>query len=713
MDMEIQNRFSKIVSILILSVHIWPFIFPITSVAKESKDRFGFNGKEFRLSIEDNLISLDSVGGDLRGILNEMSGKTGIQIELNQKSDGPITVSFNRLPVVDAIQKLVENVAMVYSRNQDGSFQLSKVVITDSTENNNTRYPLSADTPIHDGELSLPFPSPDNYSEHIDSASLTKNIEKKSQPGIVPNELIIHFREEISKEEINRSVKEAGAVIKSQIEPLNVFVLSLPPDIPTNQALKWFTKHSAVEGAEPNYLIPVQTAPNDPLFPSQWSLHNTGQKGGTIAADVDVVAAWDRVKGRSDVVIAIVDTGVDYKHEDLAPNIWHNPGEIPDNGIDDDHNGFIDDVIGWDFVNGVFGVQDEDFSVSDNDPMDRHGHGTQVAGISAAAGNNQQGIIGVAWNCRLMVVRTGYKTASGNGMMQSDYVAQGIIYAAQNGAHIINISWGSSQPSRVIKHAIDFATDHGALVCAAAGNQNTTTPFYPAAFDNMGIISVGATDHNDQRALFSNYGSWVDVYAPGTFILTTYPSNGYVTATGTSFATALVSGIAGLVASLNTEMSSVEIKAAILASADSIVPLAVQSISTQNPGRVNAKSALNHSGVSAFVTRFYQQCLDRNPDTPGLNGWVLALSNGALYGADVANGFIFSQEFINRNTSNEEFVTILYRAFFDREPDTGGYDDWVNYINSGASRQEVLNGFIYSIEFENLCKSYGIAPYSA
>jgi len=114
--------------------------------------------------------------------------------------------------------------------------------------------------------------------------------------------------------------------------------------------------------------------------------------------------------------------------------------------------------------------------------------------------------------------------------------------------------------------------------------------------------------------------------------------------------------------------------------------------------------------VRAFVTRFYQECLGRIPDTPGLNGWVDALINGTLCGADVANGFVFSQEFINRNTSNEDFVTILYRAFFNREPDTAGYNGWVNGLYSGATRQDTLNGFIYSREFENLCESYGISP---
>ena len=121
----------------------------------------------------------------------------------------------------------------------------------------------------------------------------------------------------------------------------------------------------------------------------------------------------------------------------------------------------------------------------------------------------------------------------------------------------------------------------------------------------------------------------------------------------------------------------------------------------------------SRSDVEDFVTRFYHQCLSREPDQAGLNGWVNALIDGTLFGADVANGFIFSQEFINRNTSNEEYVTILYRAFFDREPDTGGYNGWLNQLSSGINRQSVLNGFIYSQEFENLCNSYGIAPYSA
>lgn len=165
--------------------------------------------------------------------------------------------------------------------------------------------------------------------------------------------------------------------------------MSLPPDLSVNDALRWYRQQDVVDQAEPNYLIPLKTVPNDPDFSMQWALHNTGQTGGTDDADIDAAESWDIEQGQEEVVIAIIDTGVDYTHEDLAVNLWQNPGEIPENGIDDDVNGYIDDTIGWNFVDASGGAEGEDFVMPDNDPMDRHGHGTHVAGIAGAVANNE------------------------------------------------------------------------------------------------------------------------------------------------------------------------------------------------------------------------------------------------------------------------------------------------------------------------------------
>ena len=230
---------------------------------------------------------------------------------------------------------------------------------------------------------------------------------------------------------------------------------------------------------------------------------------------------------------------------------------------------------------------------------------------------------------------------------------------------------------------------------------------------NPNIITVGAVPYYDPSKieLFSSQGPTAEGLIKPDLVAPDYVSTasyGYNAFPGTSAAAPHVAGICALVKQLHPDWSPAQIKSY----------LEITAIDLGSPGKDNTYgSGLVHlpnpnagADVETFVTRFYQQCLGRNPDTPGLNGWVNALINGTLCGADVANGFIFSQEFINRNTSNEDFVTILYRAFFGREPDTAGYNGWLGHLNSGVSRQAILNGFIYSIEFENLCKSYGISP---
>ena len=269
-----------------------------------------------------------------------------------------------------------------------------------------------------------------------------------------------------------------------------------------------------MEHAEPNYLVYANISPpDDTHFNRLWGLHNTGQNvngtNGTNDADIDALEAWDVTTGSSDVVVAVVDSGVDINHPDLAANIWTNPGEIPGNGIDDDGNGYIDDVNGWDFY------------VNDNDPRDADGHGTHVAGTIAAAGNNAAGITGVSWSAQIMALR--FLDAWGNGIT-TDAIAA-IEYAAAMGADIINNSWGGGGYSQSLKEAIEAS---GAVVVCAAGNSGWNTDafiaHYPSNYNSANIIAVAASDQDDSRAFFSNYGPFsVDVAAPGTNIYSSAP----------------------------------------------------------------------------------------------------------------------------------------------------------------------------------------------
>jgi subtilisin family serine protease len=241
-------------------------------------------------------------------------------------------------------------------------------------------------------------------------------------------------------------------------------------------------------------------------------LNNTGQTGGTSDVDIDAPEAWDITTGNSNVVVAVLDSGVDYNHPDLINNMWTNPGEIAGNGLDDDNNGMIDDVRGWDFVD------------DDNDPMDSDDHGTHVAGTIAAEGNNGNGITGVVWTAQIMPLR--FLNAFGSGSVAD--AIEAIDYAIENGANIVNASYGSYTSSTAERDAIVRARDAGILFVAAAGNDNwnndSATKHYPSGYDLANIIAVAATDESDARASFSNYGvTSVDVAAPGTSILSARP----------------------------------------------------------------------------------------------------------------------------------------------------------------------------------------------
>jgi len=327
------------------------------------------------------------------------------------------------------------------------------------------------------------------------------------------------------------------------------------------------------------------TYPNDPQYPSLWGLHNTGQAPfyGTSNADIQAPLAWGATTGSPGVVVAVVDSGVDYSHPDLASNIWTNPGEIAGNGIDDDGNGYIDDTKGWNFVD------------KNNNPMDDNGHGTHCAGTIAAVGNNGIGIAGVTWKCKIMPLK--FLNSQGNGYI-SDAIAA-ILYANQKGVPIISLSWGGLQ-SQSLKDAIDASS---AVVVCAAGNTGVNAdnnPIYPAAYTSSNVISVAATDYNDKLASFSNYGTQsVDLAAPGVSIYSTAPSGGYKFMNGTSMATPYVSGVAALIKSQNPSMTGAQIKSRILSNCDILSSLSGK---VATSGRLNAAKALGISNPTPTPT---------------------------------------------------------------------------------------------------------------
>ncbi len=330
------------------------------------------------------------------------------------------------------------------------------------------------------------------------------------------------------------------------------YVVELPATAMLSDALADYAAVPGVAGAEPVPVVGLSFVPNDPRIVDQWQL------GQPSDHDSDVFEAWDLVQGDTTIVIAILDTGVLYSHEDLggsapphtAGNIAHNwieLGGIP--GVDDDANGFVDDSRGWDFVTGGSGVPGEDVSGADNDPIDFAGHGTFCAGMASARTDNGVGIAGTGFRARILPLRVGYKDAATSpGQIDISWAAQAIVYAANNGAHVVNCSWENFSLS-ALRSAVTYALSRGVTIVVAAGNANTETPSQNYLASRGDCIDVGAIDRNDVRASFSNFGTWVDVSAAGLSVTSTWGSMSvpsYLTSSGTSVAAPFVAGAVGL-----------------------------------------------------------------------------------------------------------------------------------------------------------------------
>ncbi|MDH5546016.1 MAG: S8 family serine peptidase [Gammaproteobacteria bacterium] len=393
--------------------------------------------------------------------------------------------------------------------------------------------------------------------------------------------ILIKFTHSTGTSSRARSVQAAGLTERSRFSLVPGLTLaSVQPGYTLNETLSELAKDPTVAFAEPNYIYSINVLPNDPRFARQYGLHNTGQNGGVADADIDAPEAWDIQTG-NDVVVAVIDTGVDYNHPDLVNNIWTNPGEIPGNNRDDDGNGFVDDVRGW------------DFALNNNNPMDNHNHGTHVAGIIAARGNNGIGVAGVNWRARIMPL----KFMDNQGIGTTASAIRAIEYAVANGAKVSNNSWGGTNFSQALYDAIQAANSAGHVFVAAAGNDGVnsdTSGYYPSTYNLPNIISVGASDQNDQITTFSNFGTrTVDLVAPGMGIVSTVirtNNNGYQFMTGTSMSAPYVTGAISLLYSQNPTLSIAQVRSAILNTVDTKPAL---SNVVGSGGRLNVFNAVN------------------------------------------------------------------------------------------------------------------------
>jgi hypothetical protein len=407
------------------------------------------------------------------------------------------------------------------------------------------------------------------------------------QGRAVAHELIVGFRHGASALERRHAVQAVDGKVERRLHGIGASLIRVPGR--TRPAADRLERRGAVRYAEPNFVLSVDAAPDDPDFGQLWGLDNAGQlvgfSFGTPDADIDAPEAWDVTTGGGPVV-GIVDTGIDMAHPDLAANVWRNLGEscagCRTDGVDNDGNGYVDDWRGWDYAN------------DDNDPSDDNGHGTHVAGTVGAVGDNGVGVAGVNWSARLMALK--FIGADGNGTTADAIDA--LMYAADNGAAVTNNSYGGPELSQAFADAVAVADARGSLVVAAAGNNgssNDATPQYPASFDSPNVVSVAATNNRDQRAWFSNYGaSSVDLGAPGDSIYSTWPGGGYQTLSGTSMAAPQVAGAAALAEARFPGATPGGIKALLLRTVDPIPALAGK---TASGGRLNVNSAVRCSGA--------------------------------------------------------------------------------------------------------------------
>jgi len=420
----------------------------------------------------------------------------------------------------------------------------------------------------------------------------------QTDSGYVEGQVVVNFEADAPQVAIDDLIAAHDLTIVESIPQIQYYVLRVPTGQTVGEIVDTLASYAIVSKCEPNYLTGTLDVPDDNLFNHQWGLENTENEG----VDLHIREAWEIESGSSDIIVAVIDMGFDISHEDLQENIWHNPGEIAGNNIDDDGNGYVDDIVGWDFVNQPSGLDDAnaDWRNEDNDPSTTlSSHGNRVLGVIGATVGNSIGIAGVAGDCKMMLIRAGFHTTEGTPVLSSSHIARGIIYAADNGARVINISSGSTRFSNTYYAALRYAINKGVVVVCSAGNEGASTLVYPAAYDLAGIISVGASTSQDTRSWFSNYGDWVDVSAPGSRIMTTLLGDAYGTTQGTSFAAPMVAGVAALLLSANPDWTAAQVQDQIMNTVDTVPALEGANVSS---GRVNAHRALLSAPASADST---------------------------------------------------------------------------------------------------------------
>jgi len=539
------------------------------------------------VTIQDGIMSLQAEKVPLAVVLQAIADQAGIRIETDHSATGlqeTVSLTFKDVSIEEGLERLAGSRAFVYTYHPDRDIYML------------TRAGLYSDTARSAGKQLVitgqkgPAPGPDTTAEPVETRLPAKN---SPRPSYIEGELLVRFKESVPAQKSDALHASFGSVVLSRVPALRIERVRLKAGLDAEQALALYRASTLVDMVGRHALRYLNLTPNDPNFGNQWG------HGASRTPD-----GWAFTTGGAGVVVAVIDTGVRYLHPDLADNIWTNPGEIPGNGLDDDANGYVDDIRGWDFA----GSSRTDPNDADADPMDGDSgyHGTHVAGIIGARGNNGTGVAGVSWNVQIMPLKA--MADDGDSLASIDIIAA-FLYALENGARVVNCSFGGDTYDSFEYLALATLRNAGVLVVCAAGNgdddnnplNTDVSPHYPSGYNLDNIIAVAAGTQTDALASFSNYGpASVDLMAPGVGILSTYSSSTYAYKSGTSMATPFVAGVAGLLVDRKPGWFYPELKAAILNTVEKTATLSGRVLSG---GKLNAQFALCSAGtVTGDVT---------------------------------------------------------------------------------------------------------------
>lgn len=528
----------------------------------------------------------------------------------------------------EILVKFKEEIASTLDRNLSPELELSIQTGISSIDSLNAKYKAKRITPVF-------------------KALKQKSLQTGQKAQAIADEIKARFPQRARRAPKDREAPNLLNIYKVELEDKGADILKVCEE---------YQKDPNVEYAQPNHKMELYALPNDPYYHSRGSW---GQDYDDLwgLKKIQCEQAWDIETGSPDVVVAVIDTGVDYNHEDIDDNIWINEDEIPNNGIDDDNNGYVDDVKGW------------DFAYDDNDPMDGHGHGTHCSGTIAAVGNNARGVVGVTWDSKIMAV----KGLSDGGSGAITDLVNCIYYAADNGADILSNSWGGEDISQTLQDTVNYVYNLGCIFVAAAGNSDSDAKyFFPAGLDN--VFTVAATDPDDKKASFSNYGSKIEVAAPGVDILS-LRANGtdmygdsshivppgdlegkYYRASGTSMACPHVAGLAGLILSKNPDWSNEQVGQILTQGVDIPgidIPDSDKYIGT---GRINVYKALQIDSVPDAIAEITSPIDGELIFKDAVD--IIGTATGSSYIVEYGEG-IYPTEWINIGSGSQVVEDVL------------------------------------------------------